>query len=103
MWYMMIQDWPQIIGGKPNFSLLQNLPAFVPIAFEMTVFFASHLMVITYLMRCKLYPGSSETSPDPRTTDDKFLMEIEAHGIEADLIALMKDTGATETKEEQIA
>ena len=26
MWYMMIEDWPMIIGGKPNFSLLQNLP-----------------------------------------------------------------------------
>ena len=102
MWYMMIQDWPMIIGGKPNFSLLQNLPAFVPIAFELTVFFAAHLMVITYLMRCKLYPGSSEKSPDPRTTDDKFLMEIEAHENEADLITLIKETGAIEIKEEQI-
>ena len=59
-------------------------------------------MVITYLMRCKLYPGSSEKSPDPRTTDDKFLMEIEAHGNEADLITLIKETGAIEIKEEQI-
>jgi hypothetical protein len=69
----------------------------------LTVFFAAHLMVITYLMRCKLYPGSSETSPDPRTTDDMFLMEIEAHGNEAELISLMKETGAKEIKEEQIA
>jgi hypothetical protein len=30
-------------------------------------------------------------------------MEIEAHGNEADLIALMKETGAQEIKEEQIA
>ena len=103
MWYMMIKDWPQIIGGKPNFSFLENMPAFVPIGFELTVFFAAHLMVLTYLMRCKLYPGSSETSPDPRTTDDKFLMEIEAHGNEADLIAVMKETGAIEVKEEKIA
>ena len=29
MWYFMIQDWPMNIGGKPSFSLIQNLPAFV--------------------------------------------------------------------------
>jgi hypothetical protein len=102
MWYMMIHDWPMNIGGKPSFSLLQNLPAFIPITFEMTVFFAAHLMVLTYLIRCKLYPGSSQTSPDPRTTDDMFLMEIEAHDNEAEVIALIKKTGAVEVKEEQI-
>ena len=79
-WYMMIYDWPMIIGGKPNFTLNENLPAFIPITFEMTVFFASHLMVITFLIRCGLYPGSSSKSPDPRTTDDKFLMEIHTDG-----------------------
>ena len=99
---MMIHDWPMNIGGKPSFSLIQNLPAFIPITFEMTVFFASHLMVITYLIRCKLYPGSSQTSPDPRTTDDMFLMEIEAHGNEAEIIALIKKTGAIEVKEKNI-
>ena len=102
MWYMMIHDWPMNIGGKPSFSLLQNLPAFIPITFEMTVFFAAHLMVLTYLIRCKLYPGSSQTSPDPRTTDNMFLMEIEAHDNEAEVIALIKKTGAVEVKEEQI-
>lgn len=102
MWYMMIFDWPMNIGGKPSFSLLQNLPAFIPITFEMTVFFAAHLMVLTYLIRCKLYPGSSQTSPDPRTTDDMFLMEIEVHDNEAEVIELIKKTGAVEVKEEQI-
>jgi len=103
MWYMMIEDWPMIIGGKPNFTFVENLPAFIPIGFELTVFFAAHLMVLTYLIRCKLYPGSTETSPDPRTTDDMFLMEIEAHGNEAEIIALIKETGAVEVKEEKIA
>ena len=56
-------------------------------------------MVITYLIRCKLYPGSSETSPDPRTTDDMFLMEIESHGNEAEVVALLNETGALEVKE----
>ena len=27
--YIMIQDWPQDIGGKPSFSYIENMPAFV--------------------------------------------------------------------------
>ena len=54
--YIMIQDWPQDIGGKPSFSYLQNMPAFVPIMFELTVYFAAHLMVVTFYMRSKLWP-----------------------------------------------
>jgi hypothetical protein len=34
----MIQDWPQDIGGKPSFIYIENMPAFVPIMFEMTIF-----------------------------------------------------------------
>ena len=29
--YIMIEDWPQNIGGKPSFSFMENLPAFVPV------------------------------------------------------------------------
>ena len=36
--FIMIQDWPQDIGGKPSFSYLENMPAFVPVMFELTVF-----------------------------------------------------------------
>ena len=37
--YIMIEDWPQDIGGKPSFSYIENMPAFVPVMFELTVFF----------------------------------------------------------------
>tara|TARA_B100000427_G_scaffold232777_1_gene195874 strand:- start:299 stop:829 length:531 start_codon:yes stop_codon:yes gene_type:complete len=103
-WYMMVYDWQMIIGGKPNFTLNENLPAFIPITFEMTVFFAAHLMVVTFLIRCGLYPGSSSTSPDPRTTDDKFLMEIHVDGDTKKVKKikdLMKKTGAIEIKEKE--
>ena len=59
-------------------------------------------MVLTYLIRCKLYPGSNQKSPDPRTTDDMFLMEIVPNGNDKDVIALIKKTGAVEVKEEKI-
>ncbi len=94
--YMMIQDWPQNIGGKPSFAYYQNMPAFVPIMFEMTVFFAAHLMVITFYMRSKIWPFQTASNPDPRTTDDKFLMEVTLEGNEDDLTSFLTKTGATE-------
>ena len=74
--YMMIDNWPMNIGGKPNFSLLENFPSFVPITFEFTVLFAAHGMAITYLIRNKTLPGMPADNPYPRTTDDRFVMEI---------------------------
>ncbi len=94
--YMMIQDWPQDIGGKPNFSWWLNMPAFVPILFELTVFFAAHLMVITFYMRSRIWPFKEAENPDPRTTDDHFLMEIPVHNNEEELLTLLKETGAVE-------
>ena len=99
--YIMIEDWPQDIGGKPSFSYLENMPAFVPIMFELTVFFAAHLMVITFYMRSRLWPLKKAENPDVRTTDDLFLMEIEIHDNEADLYALLAETGPVEIKVSQ--
>lgn len=94
--YMMIVDWPQNIGGKPSFTYAENMPAFVPIMFEMMVFFSAHLMVITFYMRSKIWPFQTASNPDPRTTDDKFLMEISVGDDEKKLTSLLKETGATE-------
>ena len=96
--YIMIVDWPQDIGGKPSFSLLQNLPAFVPVLFELTVFFAAHLMVITFYMRSILWPFKEAENPDVRTTDDHFLMEVAVHKDEEEMINFFKSTGAVEVK-----
>ena len=100
--YMMIQDWPQNIGGKPNFSYAENMPAFVPIMFELTVFFAAHLMVITFYMRSKIWPFQKASNPDPRTTDDKFVMEVVVDGDEQELTNFLVKTGAIETKVAEI-
>ena len=92
--FIMIEDWPQNIGGKPSFSYLENMPSFVPIMFEMTVFFAAHLMVITFYMRSKLWPFKKAENPNPLTTDDKFLVEIAIHGNVKELEKLLKKSGA---------
>lgn len=96
--YIMIEDWPQDIGGKPSFSYIQNMPAFVPIMFEMTVFFAAHLMVHTFYLRSKLWIGKKAENPDPRTTDDHFLMEVAVHGDEKEMVSFFERTGAVEIK-----
>lgn len=95
--YIMIEDWPQNIGGKPSFSYIENMPAFVPIMFELTVFFAAHLMVITFYLRSRLWPFKKAENPDVRTTDDHFLMEVDVTGKNIEEVTkLLQDTGAVE-------
>jgi hypothetical protein len=96
--YVMIENWPQDIGGKPSFSYIQNMPAFVPIMFELTVFFAAHLMVHTFYLRSKLWIGKKAENPDPRTTDDHFLMEVAVDKNEGEMVAFFEKTGAVEIK-----
>ncbi len=76
MWYFMIHDWPMNIGGKPSFSLIENVTAFLPVTFEFSVLCGAHGMALTYLLRNGTLPGMPATNPDPRTTDDKFVVEI---------------------------
>lgn len=94
--YMMIEDWPQDIGGKPSFGFIENSPAFVPIMFELTIYFAAHLMVITFYLRSRLWPFKKAENPDVRTTDDHFVMEIEIFDNEEELKSLLSETGAVE-------
>jgi hypothetical protein len=106
MRYFMVVDWPMNIGGKPNFSYLQNILAFVPITFEFTVLCAAHGMAITYLLLNKTLPGMPAQNPDPRTTDDKFVMEIRLNEnpsmSEGDLDAIIKETGFIEIDKKDI-
>jgi|TARA_B100000902_G_scaffold57076_1_gene63922 hypothetical protein len=92
--YIMIVDWPQNIGGKPSFSFIENMPAFVPIMFEMTVFFAAHLMVLTFYMRSKLWPFKKAENPNPLTTDNMFLIDMESGDNLNKLKVFLKKTGA---------
>ena len=99
MYYIMILDWPQDIGGKPSFTLIENIPSFVPIIFEMTVFFAAHLMVITFYLRSKIWPFKKAENPDPRTTDNRFLIDMDSGSNVSKTKRLLKKMGAVEIKE----
>lgn len=97
-WYMMIHDWPINIGGKPNFMLYMNLPAFIPVTFELTVFCAAHGMALTFLLRSKLLPGVTAPIPHPRITDDKFVLHVEVKDENQtnNVAAILKTAGAQE-------
>ena len=106
MRFFMVTDWPMNIGGKPNFSYLDNMLAFVPITFEFTVLCAAHGMAITYLLRNKTLPGMPAQNPDPRTTDDKFVMEIRLSENtsfnQEDLEKMLRETGIIELDQKDI-
>lgn len=97
-WYMMVHDWPINIGGKPNMLYYMNLPAFIPVTFELTVFCAAHGMVITFLLRSKLLPGVTAPIPHPRLTDDKFVLHVDVkdEGKLNETVSLIKASGASD-------
>jgi hypothetical protein len=106
MRFFMITDWPMNIGGKPNESYLDNMLAFVPVTFEFTVLCAAHGMALTYFLRNKTLPGLPASNPDPRTTDDKFVMELRlsqnAQFTETEVHDLLKSTGIVELDQRDV-
>ncbi|MDB3906947.1 DUF3341 domain-containing protein [Crocinitomicaceae bacterium] len=107
MRYFMVVDWPMNIGGKPNFTYMDNILAFIPITFEFTVLCAAHGMAITYFLRNKTLPGMPAQNPDPRTTDDRFVMELRtsenAQFSAEELEAMLKETGIVELDQKDVA
>ena len=106
MWFFMISDWPMNIGGKPNESYLENMMAFIPITFEFTVLCAAHGMAITYLIANRTLPGMKAQNPDPRTTDDKFVMELRTSQntqfTAEEIEKMVKGTGIIELEQKDI-
>jgi len=99
--YTLGFDWPMIIGGKPNIAL----PAFIPVSFELTVFFTCHGMVITFYTISKLYPRFKTPVLDVRSTDDKFVMAIELDEQSSqlpNLTQLLRENGASEVNQKEM-
>jgi len=75
IWYFNIFDWPMNIGGKPSQAMYKTLP------------------------------GMPARNPDPRSTDDKFIIEVrtsENQGHSAEVITgLLRETSVFEINERQ--
>lgn len=92
--------WPMNIGGKPSLAY----PDFVPISFELTVLFAAHGMVLTFLIVGQYWPGKKAKLFDDRQTDDVFVVAIDKNRIEdeADVRQLFTESGAYEVAEKEL-
>ena len=92
--WIFTKDWPLNIGGKPNFAF----PAWIPIAFELTVLCAAVGMVLTFLYICQLAPSLKRHHFHPRATDDLFVMVIECTDKmnEEELKSFLVSVGAQE-------
>lgn len=66
-------SWPINVGGKP----WDSLPAFIPVTFEVMVLSAGISTVIAFLIAARLWPGKKPLTPDPRATDDRFVLVVE--------------------------
>lgn len=106
MYYIMIVDWPMNVGGKPNETYLENMLAFVPVTFEFTVLCAAHGMALTYFLRNKTLPGMPSSNPDPRTTDNMFVMEVRlsenSQYSQEELQQMISESGIVELDQREI-
>ena len=91
-------SWPTNVGGKP----FDSLPAFVPVAFEMTVLLAGLSTAFMLMLRSRLWPGK-RTRAVEGVTDDRFAVVIarkDAALASAELVDLLARHGAVETWQE---
>lgn len=80
-------NWPLNVGGKP----FNSFPAFIPIAFEITVLLGGLITTAAFLARSELFPAKNllplrdlEKSPKllhERLTDDHFAIVVEKTSV----------------------
>lgn len=100
MVYILGFDWPMNIGGKPSLAWVD----FVPISFELTVLFAAHGMVLTFLIVGQYWPGKQAKLFDARQTDDVFVVAIDKNKIDdqAAVTHALTHHGAYEISEKEL-
>lgn len=97
IYYMMVVDYPLNISGKP----LMNIPAWVPVLFELTILLAAFGAVfgMFYLNGLPKFNHPLFNSENfKKVTDDGFFVCIESEDPQFDetkVEKLLKETGAT--------
>lgn len=79
-YYTSAVSWPLNVGGKP----FHSAPAFIPVAFELTVLFAALLSLGALFARERLFPGARAEAL-PGVTNDRFALAVAAQGARFDL------------------
>lgn len=76
-WWVSVVEYPLVISGKPLFSL----PAFIPVAFELTILLSAICTVFGMFALNQLprfNHGVFEHSRFRKATDDRFFVSVEA-------------------------
>src|SRR5688572_179592 len=89
-------DWPLITGGKPIISM----PAWVIIAFELTILFGALCTVAGLFISARLPRRRIMQIYDPSFSSDRFGVLVRPpSGREAEVRTIMRDHGAAEIRE----
>ncbi len=91
-------DWPINVGGKPG----NSWPAWVPIAFEITVLLAGLSTVAAFFIRDRLRWGKKPHFLPDNVTDDAFALVVEEADGTLDLPAVkqkLSELGAYQVEE----
>ena len=90
-----VSAWPLIVGGKP----LIAIPAFVVIAFELTILLGAIGGMLGFLLLARLPQFAREPRGDARFSRDCFGVEVtcDAQGAAA-VRTLLEDAGAIEVR-----
>jgi len=92
-------DWPIDVGGRP----FDSLPAFIVIAFEMTILLAGLATAAALCMRCRLWPGRKSDESFATTTDSEMALvvaEDDARFESGTHAEILRASGAISTREE---
>jgi hypothetical protein len=98
-YWCSLYDWPMNVGGK-SFSAS---PALLPVAFELTVLFASLGSVAAFLLLRGLRPGRAPALARLGGLDDRFVLALRA-GPDAGAAALqrfLREQGAAKVETER--
>jgi hypothetical protein len=101
VWACVI-SWPIVYGGKP----FNSFPSFIVITVVITILFVAIGSLAVFSSGAKLLPGRENTIFDLRSTDDRFVIVVEAFtpdGSDAENAGnLMKENGASEVVEKRV-
>jgi uncharacterized membrane protein len=101
LYYTSVIDWPVNYGGKPT----NSFPSFIIITLVLTIFTVTILTLFTFSWRARIWPGKKFRLPDPRSTDDKFVIVFdkqEAGRPMQEIGSILKAHGATEVYEKEV-
>ncbi|MGH7555912.1 MAG: DUF3341 domain-containing protein [Longimicrobiales bacterium] len=88
-------DWPLVTGGKPTISI----PAWVIIAFELTILFGALSTVLGLFITSRLPQRRPGLVYDTSFSADRYGVFIRAPGKESQVRSLFQSAGAVEIRE----